>query len=415
MAAFQPNPLALALALVLLSSCLLTSAFKGVPSPLRFRVSEISIDISTGISTTSPQPLVLQSYSYGPRKQKQRQGLQAIKVERELEPDTTKPQKKGTGLGSTPAGKEELSNNEDDQLPLYRGLILLVTVLWATNFAVIKEIYNAVPALDPSLYSALRFSFAGLFFLPSALSRIKNLELAVSAFFVGVFISIGYVGQGIGLETSTSDKAAFICTLQVVWVALISSVKNKEFKLQTWVSVALALVGTFTIEICGSVQPNWGDAWLMLQPLGFGTGYLLLENVINKFPEEAEAITGFKLSGIAACMVGWAASNGHSPEDVAPILDSPIAMGGLAYTGAITTALAIWLQSLAFKQVSAQEASIIIASEPAWAVLVSFLLLGDTLTNNEIAGGLLIIVAGLSYEFDLTDRIRRSMNKEAEG
>jgi drug/metabolite transporter (DMT)-like permease len=332
-------------------------------------------------------------------------GLSSIKPDNDLigieRIDTVKIASK-----SIDAVKEEAAPNalfESDAF--WKSMVLVITVLWATNFPVIKEIYSSVPGLSPPVYSAVRFSFASLFLAPFALKQIKNTELALSSMAIGSIIALGYVGQGVGIELSTADKAAFLCSTQVVWVALVNGFRFKKFNVQTWVSVALAIIGTGFIELLGYSAPNLGDAWLLLQPIGFGSGYILLEQVIRKYPDDALAITGFKLISVAFWMDLWAASTGCTWADVAPILDSPTAMACLFYTGAITTAGCIWLQSLSFKRVSAADASIIISSEPVWAILVGFVLLGEKLTQYELFGGFLIILAGLSYEFNLVDKL----------
>ena len=255
----------------------------------------------------------------------------------------------------------------------------------------------------------MRFALASLVFLPAALQKIGKTKLAIKGLLTGAVISIGYIGQGIGLETSTADKAAFLCTLQIVWVALVQGVISKNFKLQTWVSVALALVGTALLEFHGSIKPVIGDAWLLLQPLGFGSGYIFLENVVQENPDDSTAITGFKLLGVAICMVIWMFYDGNTMADIMPIADSPLAMAGFGYCAFITTAGAIYAQSLAFKRVSAADASIIIASEPVWAAIIGFIILGETLTRSDLFGGFLIILAGLSYELNLLEKLGKSL------
>ena len=104
------------------------------------------------------------------------------------------PLEKGPGMTETPG--------------FWRFIILIVTILWATNFSVIKEIYAAVPGLDAPFYSAVRMTIGAAVLAPAALKRISNTEMAWQSVGVGFVISLGYVGQGIGLETSTSDKGA---------------------------------------------------------------------------------------------------------------------------------------------------------------------------------------------------------------
>mgnify|MGYP001403838973 CR=1 FL=1 len=73
----------------------------------------------------------------------------------------------------------------------------------------------------------------------------------------------------------------------------------------------------------------------------------------------------------------------------------------MTYTGLITTAGAILLQSVAFKRVSAQDASIIIASEPVWAALVAYFAMGETMNSVDMTGAAFILMASMVKELDL--------------
>jgi drug/metabolite transporter (DMT)-like permease len=305
----------------------------------------------------------------------------------------------------------ETEDSGSDNL-LWKAVILGVTFVWATNFAVIKEIYGAVPSLDPALYSAIRFVAASSVFIPTVLSDLRAttnmkdwLDMAGRSTFIGVVITLGYFGQAKGLVTSTADKAAFLCTMQVAWVALVNSIRSREWKMQTGVVIAMATIGTALLELQGVKPPTTGDLWLLLQPIGFGSGYLLLENVIKDYPDKPSQVTAFKLFGIALTCVTWALANGHTTADVLPVLSEPVALAGLAYTSLITTAGAIYAQSLAFKRVSAGDASIIITTEPIWAALVAAFLLGEFMSKGEIVGAAIIVGAGLVYEWNVVDNL----------
>lgn len=192
-----------------------------------------------------------------------------------------------------------IGENFLDSDEFWRLIVLGIAFLWATNFPVIKMIYNASPELDPELYSFIRFAIAGILFLPTAISSIKMKDMILEASFIGFVLFIGYFGQAMGLQESTAGKGAFICTLQIVFVALVSGWQKQDFKPSVWVSVSLALAGTALLELQGSQAPVMGDLWLMLQPLSFGGGYILLERLIGKYPDEARAITSWKLLSIA--------------------------------------------------------------------------------------------------------------------
>ena len=74
------------------------------------------------------------------------------------------------------------------------------------------------------------------------------------------------------------------------------------------------------------------------------------------------------------------------------------ARNALAYTAVGTTALTIRLQSIVFKRVSGDDASIIIASEPVWAAFVASLWMGEQMTPMEMGGASLIMAGCLANE-----------------
>ena len=256
----------------------------------------------------------------------------------------------------------------------WKSMMMLICIIWATNFAVIKKVFSALPpdVIDPPMYIATRFSIGALLLLPGAIGHFRNLPLVMNGLLVGLSIFVGYVGQAIGIQLSSASKAAFLCSMNVVWVALVNGLITRKFKLRQWIAVTLAITGAAFIELKGAVMPEIHDLWLLLQPLGFGTGYLILERSMKKFPEAATAFTAFKLMGVALAASVWAALKGHTFRDVVPILSNPIARTGILYTSVVTTAFAIWLQSVVFKNVVATDASIILTSEPIWAAAVAF-------------------------------------------
>jgi drug/metabolite transporter (DMT)-like permease len=187
-------------------------------------------------------------------------------------------------------------------------------------------------------------------------------DMVLGAAAIGVSCFAGYYGQFTALSLGTaSNKAAFICSLNAVWVALLTSAITRQIKLQTWVCAALAVAGVAVLEfsggggaggevgsllVGGGVESgfvpgtlaagaaaagstvaelgggagSWvGDLWSLCQPVGFGTGYVLLERSMARHPDAAGATTTVKVATIAACSIVWAALSGHSLADVAPV------------------------------------------------------------------------------------------------
>ena len=118
-----------------------------------------------------------------------------------------------TLIGDAPDG------GDDAQRWLWRGAMLGLTVVWATNFAVIKVIFEA--GLTTPEYAAARFTIAAAamwaYLVPANGWRLPTNGAALrGALRCGLFVSFGYACQAVGLETTSANHSAFICALNVV-------------------------------------------------------------------------------------------------------------------------------------------------------------------------------------------------------
>lgn len=165
----------------------------------------------------------------------------------------------------------------------------------------------------------------------------------------------------------------------------------------------LAVMGVAIVELQGAAgAPTIGDLLSFAQPIGFGMGYLQLEELMRRRPDTALPVSAIKLCVVALaslCMFEvtplftstdvWSL---QVPEFTA-IFSSPVAVGGILYTGLVTTALALWVESIAFAKVPATDASIILTTEPLFAALFGAISLGETFGMSDYAGASLIVGA----------------------
>ena len=93
--------------------------------------------------------------------------------------------------------------------------------MYGTNFSLVKILGDTMPE---GISLTLRFSLAALVTLPwlfeenvNEMMSNKDVWMATwLGFEVGLWNSIGYVAQAVGLETTDASKSAFICSLAVV-------------------------------------------------------------------------------------------------------------------------------------------------------------------------------------------------------
>ena len=116
-------------------------------------------------------------------------------------------------------------------------------------------------------------------------------------------------------------------------------------------------------------------------------------------PVSAIKLTMVTLASLFYFEIGPLLSSGADFEwafrlpDFGPILQSSTALGGVVYTGLVTTALALWVESIAFSRVSATTASLILTTEPLFAAAFGAFALGETFGGSDYVGAACIVGA----------------------
>jgi drug/metabolite transporter (DMT)-like permease len=321
---------------------------------------------------------------------------------------------------------ENVVSSDDDSSLLWKGVVALLCAVWASNFACAK-IVLAQPGVDASLYAVARFSLAAVSLLPGAINAARkgmiSWDTARGAFVCGSWVAFGYLGQTVGLMTTTPSRACVICSLNCIFVAIVAELSRvnstqdrgykTNFDLKKLIPALIAVAGVAIIELKGAAgNPTIGDLICFSQPIGFGMGYLQLEELMKKEPDAALPVSGIKLAVVAmaalalfevsphvaadastAAVVEGAAQSLWKLPDFTPILSSPVALGAICYTGIVTTSLALWVESIAFQRVQATDASIILTTEPLFAAAISSVLVGEQFGASDAIGAFFIVGA----------------------
>ncbi|KAG8466410.1 hypothetical protein KFE25_002166 [Diacronema lutheri] len=297
----------------------------------------------------------------------------------------------GHPTGGPPQVNARLAN-------LSRMAVLVLTIVWATNFPVIKAIYAS--GLTPPDYALIRFFLSAAALLP--LARWDNWALILGAARCGAWVAAGYISQAIALSTASANKGAFICACQVIVVALLNAVRKRTCVARTWAASSLAICGVGLLELAGPVEPELADLWCLGMPLGFGLGYAALEALMEEYPNDARTVSAVKVAVVGLSALGWAVLRalllGRGAQMFDGLTSPHLPWAALLYTGLVTTAGAILVESYAFKYVPATDAAVILATEPLWAALFAAHFLGEQLTGSDVAGGALVLAACIVNE-----------------
>jgi drug/metabolite transporter (DMT)-like permease len=294
----------------------------------------------------------------------------------------------------------------------HRLLMLLVAVLWGSNFGCIKLVDQA--GVLPSVAASVRFAMGALALSPF-LGRLPK-EMVSKGIECGLWVALGYISQAIGLETVSASKSAFLCSLTVVVVPLVNWISGKgKPSTITSIAAALAVMGTGLLELGDVAPPSVGDAFSLLQAVGFGVAFTRIEGSMKDAPGMALPLAAVQLATVAAVSAGWTALSSFGPDlafsapNISFLWEQPQVLGALAYTGLITTALAIYWESVALEKMPASEMAVILSLEPLAAALFAYLLLGETFGAVAWGGGGLILAACLTAEAPLLLRMAKQM------
>jgi len=328
-----------------------------------------------------------------------------------------------------------------------RWLLVAAAALYGTNFSVVKMLGDEMPV---GISTSLRFGLAALAtlpwlvqgFLPKMNSKTNDLDpsemqlenasrvmATMYGLEVGLWNSIGYVAQAVGLETTLASKSAFLCSMAVVIVPLLDRIAGKQILPRQWVGALMALFGVAFLEL-GDIDAllsssgsggaiTTGDLLSMIQPFTFGLGFWRMEQAMHKYPQEASRMTAAQLMAIFISSLGYGlwtlgvfepffhgsdinlALDGFKTS-MATISTSfpwkewftdPSILLSLFWTGCITTALTIYMETLALQSLSAAETTLIFSTEPLWGTAFAVAVMGEQMGMNAAVGAGLILTA----------------------
>ncbi|KAL7572521.1 hypothetical protein ACA910_000345 [Epithemia clementina (nom. ined.)] len=306
--------------------------------------------------------------------------------------------------------KERLQQEAQERsIMVARLLLIAAAALYGTNFSLVK-LMGQDTSLPVGVTSTLRFGLAALatspwLFAPSKsspeetydddalLSTAGATDLTLlpdswgsflGGFEVGLWASIGYIAQAVGLESTPAGESAFLCSLAVVVVPFLDLLSGRRLKGREWVGAAMALAGVGLLELGTSFNEitwTYGDWASMLQPLFFGMGFWRMEHVMHKYPNEASRCTAAQLLAVAfGSAIYSVLAEGTGVWDWNQLqvwLSDPSLLAMIAWTGVASTALSVYMETRALQTLSASETTLLLSTEPLWGAGFAALLIGE--------------------------------------
>lgn len=285
----------------------------------------------------------------------------------------------------------------DRQTVLVNLTMLLVTVIWGSNFVAMKHLIDQVGAIHVLLIRVYiaGIVFGGLLLLWSGkipkLSRKDWRTLALVGLF-GVVSNQLFVS--LGASYLSAAVASMLATSTPIFMAILSRVFFGERLTRRKISgIGIAFVGFIIVILFGggdaefSVQNAIGVLIILLAPLSWTTSTLLSKPLMMAY--DPKIITGLSTVVGSAILLPVLISQPELMREVAEF-------DRVSWTAALTTsvlavviAYTLWYQGL--RKLEPTQIAIYVYLVPFFGVIFAWLLRGETITPYILLGGATIL------------------------
>jgi drug/metabolite transporter (DMT)-like permease len=269
--------------------------------------------------------------------------------------------------------------------------LLCMTLIWGTTFPLVK---NALSFSSPFVFLTLRFGLASLaiwLFFSKKIS-FKDKDILKAGALIGIFLFLGFAFQTMGLKTTAASKSAFITGLFVIMVPPLSYLILKEKPtIFSLAGLVLAISGLWLMTRPKGSEFNSGDLLTLFCAVSFSLQVVLVQIYTKRF----DFVT---LTFIQILVTALLSIPSMFIFEKTKLVYHPYLVLAILICAIFATAFALFIQNRMQKETTAVKASLIYAMEPVFAVIFSFLLLGEVLGWLGILGGGLILAGMLSSE-----------------
>ncbi len=272
-------------------------------------------------------------------------------------------------------------------------LLLLMTLIWGSNFTVIKY---SLEDLLPLSFNALRFTLASAVMLILALAMRNRVELAPGdgrkLFLLGLLGNTCYQSMFIiGMAHTRAGNAALILATTPLFTAILGRIRKHEyFAMRGVVGLLLAFAGIVMIVISGRGEVSMGetlvgDSLLVGSTLCWSLYTVGSKQLVHKYGS-MKATTIMMTSGTPLLLAVCAPS--LIRQDWSRV--RPLAWAGLAFSGLFAIALAYLIWSYGVRTIGSTRTAIYSNITPIVAMLVAWPALGESPGVGQILGAVVI-------------------------
>lgn len=258
-------------------------------------------------------------------------------------------------------------------------------VLWGTSFPLIKFVLETQP---PALFLLIRFIFATMFFVLASRFSGRSLKFGIVPLSAGVLLAASFILQYVGQVYLTASEAAILLNSSPIIVPIVALAMIKEKStLNGYISVPIGFGGVILLSDAFHAGPASLTGLLVMLMAALTVSVYVV--FTKKYVGTVNALDYYPGAFIGATAVIFIYSIPSLPQPELS-LQSILASLYLAVAASFIPFL-LWFKGL--RNLTATESTVISLIEPAVAIVLSWIFLGETLDGLQIAGAALILLS----------------------
>lgn len=267
--------------------------------------------------------------------------------------------------------------------------LLAVAVVWGSSYLVTKDLSSA--ASVPSLLG-WRFVVAAAALGILWMWRVRRIPGRAEAW-TGALLGLTQAGvlflETCGVAQTQASTAGLIISLTVIFTPLLDAAAARRWlPPQYFVAAVVSIVGVALLATgAGFRSPQPGDLLMLAAALARAIHVSLLGTLTRN--KHYSSITVTLIQSVMCALLGIALDPAGMVASAMSF--SPAAWLSVLYLGLACSVFAFLVQLWAVRRTSASRASLLMGTEPLWAVLLGVVVAGESLGWPGAVGCLLIV------------------------
>ncbi len=268
--------------------------------------------------------------------------------------------------------------------------LIVVAVVWGSSYLTAKSLLSV---MSVTTLLSLRLSVSAIILGPLWWARrrpVTRRELLVAAW-GGVLLLVTFLLETAGVAHTSATNAGLIISFAIILTPVLESIASRHWlPAPYFVATTVAIVGVgLLVSSHGFHRPSGGDLLMLAAALGRASAVTSSGHMTKGYDYDAMFYTFIQCS--VGAVILTVVSVPHDIEALGRLSVSQ--WGALLYLGVFCSVIGLMLQLWAVRATSASRASLLLGTEPLFAVAVSVVIGHESMTILGLVGGVLIVVA----------------------